>query len=128
MTVYLENKLVDHVTKKATYTAPTNLFVGLYTVTPSDAGGGTEVSGGAYARVSTATADWNTASGGTLTSANDIVFPQATASWGTVVAFGIFDASTAGNLLIWGPLLTSKVVSTDDQMTFLASNVTWKPD
>ena len=128
MTVYLENKLVDHVTKKATYTAPTNLFVGLYTVTPSDAGGGTEVSGGAYARVSTATADWNTASGGTLTNANDIVFPQATASWGTVVAFGIFDASTAGNLLIWGPLLTSKVVSTDDQMTFLASNVTWKPD
>ena len=30
-----------------------------------------------------------------------ITFPQASASWGTVVAFGLFDAATSGNLLAW---------------------------
>ncbi len=128
MSVYLENKVVDHVTKKATYSAPTNLFVGLYTVAPTDAGGGTEVTGGSYARVSTATADWNTASGGTLTNVNTISFPTASANWGTVVAFGLFDASTAGNMLVWGNLQTSKYTSTGDLLQFLAAGITWKAD
>lgn len=37
----------------------------------------------------------------TATSGAAVTFAQATASWGTVVAWGLFDASTSGNLIEW---------------------------
>lgn len=125
---YLENKILDHLTGKGAYSAPATLNVALYTATPSDTGGGTEVSGNGYARVSTVTADWNTASAGAVNNANDIAFPTATGNWGTVTHFGLFDATTAGNLLFWGALTVSKQVSADDQLKFLAGNLTLDPD
>jgi hypothetical protein len=95
------------------------LAIALYTVTPSDAGGGTEVTGGNYARVNMGApldATWTAASAtdGLTDNAADITFPAPSANWGTIVAFGIFDATTAGNLLIWGPLTTSKTVNNGD--------------
>ncbi|MGH7068279.1 MAG: phage tail fiber protein [Acetobacteraceae bacterium] len=36
-----------------------------------------------------------------ITSSAALSFPQATASWGTVVAWGVYDAATSGNLLYW---------------------------
>jgi hypothetical protein len=36
-----------------------------------------------------------------LTNNSIITFPAATASWGVAIAFGLFDASTVGNLLLW---------------------------
>jgi hypothetical protein len=101
---FLENELLDHWLGAAAYTAPANVFIGLFTVAPTDAGGGTEVTGGAYARVQVANnaTQWPAASGGSKSNANAINFAQASADWGTVVAFGIFDALTSGNLLAWG--------------------------
>jgi hypothetical protein len=84
----------------------------LYTAAPTDAGGGTQVSGNAYARVSVAF----TVSGTTTAATNSaaVEFAAATASWGTIVAVGIFDASTSGNLLAWADLTTSKTIDTGD--------------
>jgi hypothetical protein len=95
-------------------------YVGLYTAAPTDAGGGTEVSGNNYARVATAGADWAAASGGATSNANAITFPTPSGSWGTVTHFGIFDASTAGNLLWWGLLTTSKTIGSGDSASFAA--------
>ncbi|HEY9245638.1 MAG TPA: hypothetical protein VIO11_02215, partial [Candidatus Methanoperedens sp.] len=68
MSDYLENKLIDHIFRARSFTAPTQLWVGLLTAAPSDAGGGTEVSGGSYARatpgVNSDTA-WTATQGGT---------------------------------------------------------------
>jgi hypothetical protein len=90
--------------KTAIYTLPT-AYVGLFTGVGTDAGTGfTEVSVGAYARVATAAADWNSPSGSgpsTISNANTLTFPTATADWGSVIAFGLFDAATTGNLLCW---------------------------
>lgn len=36
-----------------------------------------------------------------ITSGAAVSFPQATASWGTVLAWGVYDAATSGNLLYW---------------------------
>lgn len=116
---YLENKLLDHIRGKTSYTMPT-VYVGLFTAAPSDSGGGTEVSGGSYARKSTAGADWAAASGGSGANANDITFAAASASWGTVTHFGLFDASSGGNLLAWGSLTTSKAVGSGDTAKFAA--------
>ena len=48
---FLELELLDHVLGNAAYTAPGTVWVALYSATPSDTGGGTEVTGGSYARV-----------------------------------------------------------------------------
>jgi len=114
---YLEDKVLDHVFGGNAYSAPSTLYVALYTVAPTDTGGGTEVSGGAYARQSGAF----TVSGTNPTTASNsaaVEYPTATADYGTVVAVGIFDALSSGNLLAYANLTTSKVVSTGDVFRF----------
>lgn len=118
---YLELEVLDHVFGGASYTAPATIYVALYTVAPSDTGGGTEVSGGGYARQSMA---FGTASSGSISNSGSVEFPTATADYGTVVAMGLFDASSAGNLLAYGNLTTSKTVSNGDVFRFNASSVT----
>lgn len=131
MTDYLEKRVLDLIFKNtnASATIPlgldgTNVWVGLFTATPSDTGGGTEVSGGSYARVAVVRtgAGWNTAAGTLALSDNTgaITFPTATGSWGTVTQFGIFDAATTGNLLYWGDLTASKTVGNGDTASFAA--------
>ena len=114
---YLELEILDHTFGKGSFTPPT-IYVALYTVTPTDAGGGTECTGGSYARKVTAGADWNVAASGSISNANDITFVEATASWGEVVAFGLFDALTVGNLLYWGAITTPKTIDNGDTAKF----------
>ena len=125
---FLENGIIDWLFRgQAAPTLPASLHVGLFTASPADAGGGTEVTGGAYARVAvtrslanfagTQSAGSTTASSGTggVTSNNSaITFPAPTANWGSVVALGIFDASSGGNLLAWAPLTQAKTVNNGD--------------
>ena len=119
---YLEDKVLEHVFGGNAFTAPTTLYVALYTVAPSDTGGGTEVSGGAYARQTGAF----TVSGTNPTTATNsaaIEYPTATANYGTVVAVGILDASSSGNLLAYSTLDSSKVVSSGDVFRFNAGDL-----
>jgi len=118
---YLEGKVIDHLLRNQAYTPATTLYLALYTVTPGDAGGGTEVTGGAYARQSVAL----NASGGVGVTANtsDITFPQASADWGELVAVGIFDDISAGNLLAWGALSPFKTVNSGDTFKVLAGDL-----
>jgi len=118
MSDYLEVELRKHIFRTGSFTKPTVLGVALFTVTPTDAGGGTEVTGGSYARVNLAPLDANwtgaSATDGATDNASAITFPTPSANWGVVVAFGIFDATTAGNLLIWGPITPNKTINNGD--------------
>lgn len=118
----LEQAVLDHVLNDGTYTPPANWFVALSTTTPTEAGGNfTEPSGNAYARVSTAAADWAAASGtapAVKDNANAITFPTASGSWGTATHFGLFTASSGGTVQIWGALDTSKSVGSGDTASF----------
>lgn len=127
MSDYLENKIVDHIFRNRSFSVPTTIYVALYTAAPSDAGGGTEVSGGSYARVQVGPSDtaWTATQGGTPAAASSgtggltgngsaIVFPTPSANWGVITHFGILDAVTSGNLLIWGALTTPKTVNNGD--------------
>lgn len=117
---FLELELLDHVLGNAAYTAPATVYVALYTVAPTDAGGGTEATGGSYARkdVANNATNWPAASGGAKSNGVAITFVTATASWGTVVAFGIFDALTLGNLLYWATLTINKTIDSGDIAQF----------
>jgi len=116
-TNFSEDLVLDWLLTNGSATRPTAWYVALYTVAPGETGGGTEVSGGSYAR----TAVTFTVSGTAPTTASNsaaVEFPTATGSWGTVVAAGIFDASTSGNLLAFANLTTSKTVDSGDVLRF----------
>ena len=117
---YLENAILDHVLGGGDFTRPATVYVALYTVAPTDAGGGTEVSGGSYARVSVTNnaTNWPAAASGAKSNGTAITFPTASGDWGTVVAFAILDASSGGNFLYWGDLLSSRVVNNGDTASF----------
>jgi hypothetical protein len=127
MTDYLENKLIDQVFRLQTAPTISALYVALLTAAPTDSGGGTEVSGGSYARVNLAPslANWagtqsagsttaSTGTGGTTSNNSAITFAAPTANWGVITSWGIYDASTAGNLLWYGNLSVSKTVNNGD--------------
>jgi hypothetical protein len=125
---YLEGQIIAHIFRTASFTKPTGLWIALFTAAPNDAGGGTEVSGGGYARVARAPLDanWAAPSGGNGQTSNVAVidFGTASANWGTITHFGIFDASTAGNLLIWGALTASRTVNSGDAFQIPAGQLT----
>lgn len=108
---YLEDKLIDHFLGTTTYTKPSAVYVGLYSSAPGDAGGGTEISGGSYARQSAA---FTASSGGATSNSANIDFTGMPAV--TVVAIGIHDQSTGGNLLLWGTLTTNKTTDAGDTL------------
>src|SRR3954470_4046581 len=99
---YLENEILDHVTGRANYPKPSATYAALYTVAPTDSSGGTEVSGNNYTRI---VIPWGAASGGSIANNANIVFPNPSGLWGTVVAVAILDTSTlgSGNILWYGP-------------------------
>lgn len=119
LTNFGEDLVLDWLFTTASATRPTAWFVSLYTVAPTESTGGTEVTGGSYARVSTAF----TVSGTAPTTAENtaaVEFAECTATWGTVVAAGIMTASTGGNLIAFANLTTSKAIDTGDVLRFNA--------
>ena len=112
---YLENKILDHVLRGVAYAVPVAVYAALFTVAPTDAGGGTEVAGGGYARKAVT---FGAAAGGSIANSALVDFGTASANWGTVVAVGFFDALSAGNLLYWGTLTTAKAINSGDQANF----------
>ena len=119
---YLEDKVLEHVFGGNAYTAPSTLYVALYTSAPSDTGGGTEVSGGGYVR-KTATFTVSGTNPTTASNTGAVEYPTATANYGTVTSVGIFDALSGGNLLAYANLTASKVVSTGDVFRFNAGDL-----
>lgn len=117
LSTYSKNLLLSGLLRAAATTLPSATYMALYTTAPTDAGGGTEVSGGSYARVqinSLISAPTN----GVTSNGSAITFPTPTGSWGTVEAFGILDASTGGNLLMWDTLASPEVVNSGNLVEF----------
>ena len=118
MSDYLEAALIDHVFNGDTLTPP-SVWIALHTADPTDAGSGTEVSGGSYARARVYPNGGGTPEfaqavtdgiGKMVTNADDVTFPTATASWGTITHIALWDAVTSGNLLYHGALDDNQVV------------------
>ena len=130
---YAENKATDLFLRGQAFTAPATLYFGLSTAACSDSSVGTEVTGGSYARVSltanltnwsgTQSAGSTTASSGTggVTSNNSAInFATPSAGWGTVTHWGLYDASSSGNLWICAALTSSKTINSGDSVSFAA--------
>ena len=125
MTDYLELKVLDHVLGTTAYTMPTNTWLSLHTTTPTDSAAGTEVSTGAYARQNI---DFGAASAGVAANSNALTFTATGASWGSVTSWGIWDAVTAGNRLIWGSFTTARTINDGESLTVAIGAITVTAD
>jgi hypothetical protein len=143
MTDYLENKLIDFMFRGQAFTPPATWYVALFTAAPSDAGGGTEVSGTGYARVGIAsstanfaatnaagsTANPSTGTSGTTSNNVAINFPTPGGSWGTITHCALFDASSGGNMMGQGALATARTVTdAGTPVSFAAGTLTFQID
>lgn len=122
---YLERAMLRQIFRNTAGPQPGTVYVSLHTASVTDAGSGAEVTGGSYARVAVSTGTSGTGAGsgwadpgasGAISTNNNaaITFPTPTANWGTVTSMGVWDASTAGNLLYWADLSTSRTINNGD--------------
>lgn len=122
---YLENKILDGVLGGPAFSLPATVWVALSTAAYSETATGasmSEVSGGAYARVSLTnnSTNWPAAVNGAKSNGTSVTFPAASASWGTVLSFYIVDAASSGNCLYGGDLATGRTISASDTASFAA--------
>ena len=101
------------------YTSPSTVYVALFTSATGEDGSGTEVTGGSYARVSCAFTVTNSSAANTSL----VTFPTASADWGTITDFAVFDALTSGNMLYYGTLGTARNVLNGDVVKFNAGQL-----
>ncbi|MGZ4968054.1 MAG: phage tail fiber protein [Methylobacter sp.] len=129
---YTENQILAHIFRSGSFTKPSALYVGLITaVSSGETGSVTEVSGGSYARTACNPSDsnWSAASNnGTTSNAVAITFPAATADWGTITYFGIWDASTSGNLILYAPMTVPRNITTGSTPSFAIGALTVQID
>jgi hypothetical protein len=115
---YAEDKIIQFWYRTGTPTKPTNVYHALFTAAPGETGGGTEVTGGSYARVNLAPLDANwaaTSSGdGHTSNSSAITFAAPTANWGSITHTAQIDASSAGNYITYTTLDTAKTVNNGD--------------
>jgi len=133
---YLEQQLLNLVFRNTAYGPLATTYVALADASGQsaavDSSDGDDITttyeisvlgGGNYARQAVASTDWSAPAAGTgnfseISNNVEIQFPQASSDWGTITHFAIYDALTAGNLLCWGDLSTTKTINTNDIASF----------
>jgi hypothetical protein len=132
-TAVLEKEIINRYLRNTTALSPVaTVYVALFTAAPTDAytsgsPDGTECSFSGYARQSIT---FGAPSGSPSASTNsaDVLFPaKADAGSINIVAFGIFDALTNGNLLYWNTITTTALAQ-NQQAKFAAGNVSISED
>jgi len=106
------NKVVGAGLGAQPFVPPSVLYVALYLVLPTPAGGGVEVSEPSYIRAAVPNdpAHWEAPIGGVTSNLQPIVFPDATGDWGLVIGFAIFDALAGGDALYFAPFNSEYVI------------------
>lgn len=112
-TDFSESLVLNFLLTTNTITRPTQFYVGLFTTATGETGGGTEITGGDYVREE---ASFNVSGTAPTSAVNTaaIEFPTATANWGEITHIGLFDAASAGNMLVHASLDVAKTISIGD--------------
>lgn len=122
---YLETAVLNHIFRTDTLSKPSSVYVSLHTADPTDAATSNELTIGSngYTRVaiSSANASWtapaDSGDAKQITNAAAVTFGTPTGDWASgnaITHFGIWDASSSGNLLYSGSLGTSRIVLNGD--------------
>jgi hypothetical protein len=117
---WLENNVLDHYFRNQASGAPATVYLALFTSAPTDAGGGTEVTGGGYVRKAIT---FSAASGGVVSNSALVSWTASGASFGTVTHAALMTSVSGGNYMAWGALTASKLVNDGDTLQFPTTNV-----
>lgn len=130
---YLEEAVLDFWLKanSGTYTAPTTVYVALFTsddstgLTSENLEAGTltnEIStaGTGYVRKAVT---FGTITDGVVSNSANVTFDTALTDWGTVTHVAVMDASATGNVLFYGALTTAREILTDDTFQITSTNL-----
>lgn len=115
---YLGNKVLDHVLRNVTYTPPATKYLALFTTATTAGGGGTEVTGGSYARQSVT---WTVADLVATENNDAVTFTNMPAA--DVVAFAVMDAATAGNFLFYGTVSPTRTTTAGENLVVTAGDL-----
>lgn len=120
-TNYLEQKVLEHTFRNTAYTSPTTVYLGLLSAAPTDSTSGTEMSGNGYARQACAFDAYS--AGKSVANTSNETFTASGGAWNTITHFGVYDASTGGNLLAYGEIVPSVLVSDGETFTVEAGKL-----
>jgi len=116
----MENEVLDFFFLDATTTINAGTpYLALFTANPTDAGGGTEVSGNGYARQSIT---FGAASGGAMSNTGAVSFTASGGNFGTVTGVAIFDSLTGGTMMAWDAI-TSATINDGDTLNFAVGDI-----
>ncbi len=129
--VYLEKLTLNMVYGNTAKPAWATIYFALFLTSPSAGNdAGVEPSGGSYARAAitnNATNFPNATQTGTDPASKKnviaITWPVPTTAWGDIVAFGVYDALTAGNLLGWAEISPAKSIVIGHTYTISANGI-----
>ena len=144
MSSYLQNKLVDHIFRGTSYTAPSQIYAGLLSANPAnDAATGTEVTGTDYARATpgaNSQANWiatqdtpgdtgsaaaSSATTGRTANGAEIDFGTVgSGGWDSATGVALYDASTGGNMLFWVALGSTQSLPEGATVSYAAGDLT----
>lgn len=116
---YLENALINAVLRNTSYTSPTTVYISLHTASPGEADdGANELTGNGYSRQSCA---FDAPSDGVTQNTSAVTFTASGGAWSAASHFGVYDASSGGNLLFHAALDASRTAGDGDSLTFAAA-------
>lgn len=124
---YVANLNLDSILGNSTFAA--NVFVGLLSTLPSAGGAGlVEITAGGFTRISIANNDtnWPDAENGIKRNAIAIEWEEATDDLPLILGAAVWDASSGGNLLYWGPFSVPHTVLEDQTFTIPALGGTFR--
>lgn len=127
LALYSENKVLEHVVGKNSFTMPATPFLALFTVAPTheDGTGGTEASAGNYGRLSCPGTNWGAAAAGAIANSAAIEFPECSgANWGELNGFALMTLETEGEMILWGEITTPKTINIGDTAKFAIGELT----
>jgi hypothetical protein len=117
---YAELKLLDHVTGRAAFTIPSNVYLKLHTGDP-----GEDATNNAATETTRKQATWSAASSGAIATSATVEWTNVSTTE-TYTHWSMWDASTSGNPLWSGALSASAAVTAGD--TFQITSLTLSLD
>jgi hypothetical protein len=112
-TNYLANRLIKATVGNVSYTAPSKVYLALYTADPTKAGlSANEVSAASYTRKEVT---FTEPVDGVSTNAGKIEWGTATSNWGNVSHVAVVDSASSGFMLYFTALDNAKEIMSGDQ-------------
>ena len=101
--------------------AATSGYLALFSTAPTETGGGTELTGNGYARIALGL---GAPTAGVATNAGTITFTASGGAWSQIVGHAIFDASSAGNMLMYEDSVSGPTLADGDSYEFDPGDIT----